>query len=113
MICASAELRDGGNGIRFTLSGEGHPVPAFAVRHGGKVYAYVNRCRHVGIELDLLPGRFFDDDGLYLICATHGAAYMPDSGACVAGPCRGARLRAVPIVEREGAVMLASETLSE
>ncbi len=107
MICASADLVDGGDGVRFVVQRGGRDVAAFAVRFRGKVYAYFNRCAHVAVELDWQPGRFFDSDGLYLICATHGALYRPESGACVEGPCRGGRLEMLPVVERDGGVYLA------
>ena len=50
------------------------------------------------------PGDFFDASKLYLVCATHGALYEPDSGLCVAGPCRGARLKAVMLAEHHGGI---------
>lgn len=106
MICASADLVDGGDGVRFVVQRGGQGVAAFAVRYRGKVYAYINRCAHVAVELDWQPGRFFDSDGLYLICATHGALYRPESGACVEGPCRGGRLEMLPVVELDGGVFL-------
>lgn len=107
MICASEALRDGEEGVRFIVARVTGGMPAFAIRYRGKVYAYLNRCAHVPIELDWMPGRFFDHSGLYLICATHGALYEPESGYCVAGPCRGARLQAIAVVERDGGVFLA------
>lgn len=106
LICASAALAEGGKGVRFEVETGGEALPAFAVRHGGKVRAYVNRCAHIGVELDWMPGEFFDDSGLYLICATHGAIYLPDSGQCVAGPCRGARLTPLAVSEQDGNVYL-------
>lgn len=106
MICTSAELQDGGDGVRFAVTRPAGECAAFVVRFNGKVYAYLNRCAHVPIELDWLPGRFFDDSGQYLICATHGAMYAPDSGRCVAGPCRNGRLEVLPVVERDGGVFL-------
>jgi nitrite reductase/ring-hydroxylating ferredoxin subunit len=39
-----------------------------------------------------------------LVCATHGALYQPDSGLCIAGPCRGARLKAITLAEHHGGV---------
>ena len=84
-------------------------MPAFVVRHRGRVYAYVNECRHQASELDWNPGEFFDVDRLYLICATHGAVYEPGTGLCVAGPCRGARLAPVRVHEREGNVFCGEE----
>lgn len=106
MICASADVTDGGKGIRFEIPTQSGPRPAFVVRYGGRVYGYVNRCAHIGVELDWQPGEFFDDSGLYLVCATHGATYLPESGECIAGPCRGARLTRLDILEHDGVVYL-------
>lgn len=104
LICASAVLVDGGDAVRFSLDGSPQGVPAFVLRWKGTVYAYVNRCAHVSIELDWNPGKFLDDSGLYLVCATHGALYEPDTGRCVAGPCNGRQLEALRVIEREGDV---------
>ena len=100
MICTSAELQDGGDGVRFAVTRPAGECAAFVVRFNGKVYAYLNRCAHVPIELDWLPGRFFDDSRRYLICATHGAMYAPDSGRCMGGRCEGRGLTPLPVVER-------------
>ena len=106
LICARAELADGGKGIRFEIPAESGPQSAFVVRHGGQVYGYLNRCAHIGVELDWQPGKFFEDSGLYLVCTTHGATYLPDSGMCIAGPCRGARLTQLDVFEQDGGVYL-------
>jgi nitrite reductase/ring-hydroxylating ferredoxin subunit len=106
LICPSAELVDGAQGVRFEVPTAEGRLPAFAVRHRGRVYAYLNRCAHIGVELDWIAGRFFDVSGIYLICATHGALYAPETGECVAGPCAGGRLAALPVLEQEGGVYL-------
>lgn len=79
---------------------KGEVRPAFAVRYHNRVYGYVNACAHRAIELDWEPGAFFDEAGAHLVCATHGALYAPDTGECIAGPCRGARLAALALEER-------------
>ena len=104
LLCASAELAERGDGVRFELEWEGETVPAFAVRYDGHVYAYLNRCRHIGVELDWTQGKFFDADGEYLLCSTHGAVYAPVSGACRGGPCRGATLVGLKVYEAGGKV---------
>ncbi len=104
IICTSEALTDGGDGVRFEADQNGERLPAFAVRFGGKVYAYLNRCAHVQIEMDWMPGRFFDSYGLYLICATHGATYLPENGRCIAGPCKGARLTPIRVTETQGKI---------
>lgn len=103
-ICASAELAERGDGLRFEIEYGGETVPAFAVRYNGRVHAYVNRCGHIAMELDWTQGKFFDAQGEYLICSTHGALYAPDSGACRGGPCRGAGLVGLAASEVDGRV---------
>jgi len=100
-ICDAATLVDGGKGVRANVHYLGREASIFFVRFDEKVYGYLNQCAHVPMELDWNEGQFFDDSGLYLICATHGAIYAPESGRCVGGPCRGAKLRAVQVQERE------------
>ena len=111
-ICTSDALQNGGAGVRFQVERRDGPVEAFVVRFEGRVYAYLNRCRHVPIELDWNHGEFFDTSKLYLICSTLGALYAPDTGLCVGGPCRGARLEPVKLEESDGQVWL-SEARSE
>jgi len=106
VICSSADLTDSGDGVRFELEVDGRPEPAFAVRYRGRVYAYVNRCAHIPMELDWKPGKFFDAWGLHLICSTHGATYAPDTGRCLRGPCFEEGLIPVPVVERDGRVIM-------
>ena len=52
LICASGDLAEGGDGVRFELEWEGATAPAFAIRHGRRVHAYLNRCAHIAMELD-------------------------------------------------------------
>jgi len=106
VICPSAALVDRGEGVRFEVIQGGARHPAFAIRFDGRVHAYRNRCAHVAVELDWQPGRFFDADGIVLICSTHGALYDPATGACRGGPCRGAGLEPVPVEEIDGLVVL-------
>lgn len=110
VICDSGALQEGGKGVRFTVHTAEGELPAFAVRFGGKAYAYINRCAHVPVELDWNDGAFFDYSKLYLICATHGATYLPESGVCVLGPCKGKRLTSLAVTEREGLILLLKET---
>ena len=111
-LCASGELIDGGEGLRFTVRREGVDLPAFVVRHKGEVRAYLNRCSHLPVTLDWEEGKFFDTSGLYLICATHGALFEPDTGLCVDGPCRGASLSAVPVEMQDGEIRLVHDNRS-
>lgn len=112
LICASADLEDGGKGVRFTAPRFGREVPAFAIRFRGQVYAYYNECAHVPAQLDWMPGEFFDHSKLYLICSIHGALYAPDSGRCLGGRCQGRGLKALPVLEVDGQLYLAEEKAS-
>lgn len=108
-ICASEALQNGGKGFRFSVMRWGREEPAFAVRYNNVAYAYLNRCSHVPTELDWTPGEFFEDGGRYLICATHGALYAPESGRCVGGRCQGKGLHALSVTEHDGMVYLAED----
>ncbi len=104
LICASAALHDGGQGVRFEVSYFGETAPAFLVRYAGRVYGYLNRCAHVAMELDWRETEFFDLEQRDLICSTHGAVYAADSGRCLGGPCGGRPLVRLSVEERAGQV---------
>lgn len=106
LICAGADLTDGGDGVRFRVLHRGRDEPAFAVRFRGRVHGYLNRCSHVPVEIDWQEGKFFDFSGLYLVCTTHGALFAPESGACLGGRCNGIGLVRLDLVERDGQVYL-------
>ncbi len=101
MICKRDDLKDGGYAARFTFEFDGRVMRGFAIAFDGEVHAYANSCPHRGTELDWQPGKVFDESGLYLVCATHGALFDANSGICVGGPCHGASLVriAVGVVE--------------
>jgi nitrite reductase/ring-hydroxylating ferredoxin subunit len=110
-ICSSDTLTEGGSGVRFTVPakvGADGTAPkdqaAFLIRFHGQARAFLNRCGHVPIELDWEHGNFFDFSGQYLVCATHGALYAPESGRCVSGRCAGRGLVAVPLLEQDGMI---------
>ena len=109
LICAAEALAEGGRGVRFALAAFDGEKKGFAVRHGGAVCAFVNRCPHLGTELDWQPGEFFEESGLYLVCSTHGAIFEPRTGFCVAGPCRGASLEPLQVRETNGQVNLVGD----
>lgn len=106
IICESSVLESGGLGHCFVVECDGEQLPAFVVRFDGKVYAYLNQCAHLFLELDWENGEFFDLSGDYIMCANHGALFEPVSGECVSGPCYGASLRGVPVTEVDNTIML-------
>jgi nitrite reductase/ring-hydroxylating ferredoxin subunit len=102
-LCRSADLLDSGLAVPFDVVYGGQTCRAFAIRFQGQVHAYLNRCAHVAMEMDWQPNRFFDDTGRWLVCATHGAVYAPDTGACRGGPCRGALVK-IELMEQGGVI---------
>jgi nitrite reductase/ring-hydroxylating ferredoxin subunit len=110
VICAGAELVNGGKGHRFSIEQDGEKIPAFVIRFKDKVHGYVNRCSHQAFELDWNPGEFFDLDSRFLMCSTHGALFNPDNGQCVFGRCNGIGLKKLDIHEAGGKVYLQNRT---
>ena len=120
LICHSSAVEDSGEGFRFTVRSSDvasqvgevdhrvdETLPAFVIRHDGIAHAYLNRCAHVAMELDWQPGQFFTNDKSALICASHDAQYLPDTGECISGPCpRGAKLIKLDIEEKNGQIFL-------
>jgi nitrite reductase/ring-hydroxylating ferredoxin subunit len=112
-ICGSSELSERGDGVRFEVDVGGRSEPAFAVRFGGEVRAYLNRCAHLSYELDFQPGKFFDGEGLSIICSAHGATFDPVTGRCIGGPCYRAALTRVSVEERDGAIYLSPPNIDD
>lgn len=102
-LCNSHDLTEGGQAVPFDLCYAGQTCSAFAVRYKGLPHAYLNRCTHVAMALDWQPNRIFDDSGQWLLCASHGAAYLPDTGQCAGGPCRGGLVK-ITLSESAGLV---------
>ena len=102
-LCCSGDLVNAGPAVPFDVVFNGQTCRAFAIRFQGQTHAYLNRCAHVAMEMDWQPNRFFDSSGRWLVCATHGATYAPDTGACAGGPCRGGLVK-VDLLEQGGVV---------
>jgi len=104
-LCSVTELQrlaHEGLALRFEVPGPHGALPAFALWAGSEPRAWLNRCAHVPVELDGVPGRFLDDTGRVIVCASHGAVYDPASGQCLRGPCRGKSLYPVTCREMGG-----------
>lgn len=105
-LIAFSQIADGGFAeVEAVLDGDAESLILY--RDGDRVRAWLNVCPHAGRRLDWAPGQFLrSKDGL-LVCAVHGAGFELQRGECVAGPCRGASLRAVAVEIRDGDVVLA------
>lgn len=95
-LVALAEIPEpGAKGFSF---GAGRDrFECFVVRWLGGVFGYVNECPHARTSLDWRPDAFFSRDMSALMCGTHGALFVPESGACFAGPCKGQSLVRFPV----------------
>ncbi|MGV8961009.1 MAG: Rieske (2Fe-2S) protein [Stenotrophomonas sp.] len=91
--------------VSATMAGDAESLVLY--RDGDQVRAWLNVCPHAGRRLDWAPGQFLKSKEGHLVCAAHGASFDTASGECVAGPCRGDRLRVVPVIVRDGCVLLA------
>ena len=95
-LCAPNELTEG-QSRGFAVA----ELKLLVVRREGQVYAYQNRCPHRGIPLEWQPDSFLDTSASLIQCATHGALFLVETGECIAGPCAGQSLKALPGREDE------------
>lgn len=105
-LCQLDEIPD--NGAKGFPGPAGSYIGLVAIRRGDAVHVYENACPHIGTPLDWTPDRFLSRDGKYLICATHGAAFAPDTGLCLLGPCKGDSLTRVDAEVRDGTIFVAA-----
>lgn len=103
-LCPSDKLHERGSAHVFDLLEYGRPVRGFVLRVDGRVQGYLNRCLHVPMEMDWQAGEFMDSTRRWILCSTHGAAYEPASGRCVAGPCGRGQLTRLSVEDRDGQV---------
>lgn len=96
-VCKAGELVPGEvRVVSLRKSSTGRPREAIVLRdEDGQARAYHNVCSHLPIPLDAASRRFLKDGAIQ--CATHGARYRLRDGLCVAGPCQGTSLQALPV----------------
>ena len=110
-IAAIDEVEEGQT-IKFSFNRRERSQEGFVGRFKGRIFAYDNTCRHLPISLDYGDNRFFDSKGETLVCQTHGAVYEPDTGLCTRGPCAGASLYALEVIEEDGVLWFDEASLS-
>jgi nitrite reductase/ring-hydroxylating ferredoxin subunit len=91
---------------KFVFDAHGQKTEAFLANVQGEFVAFVNRCVHLPITLDLDDNDFFTCDAKLFVCKTHGSVYDPYAGKCVGGPGQGKSLERLPLVIENGAVYL-------
>ena len=96
VLCRLDDIPDPG-ARSFEIDGSDGPLDVVVVRHGGRLFGYINSCPHQGTPLETFPDRFLTRDGAQLICSTHGARFRVEDGFCTEGPCKGRRLRPIAV----------------
>jgi len=104
VLCALSDIPDPG-GIAVTAAG----ARLLLIRHGARVFAYQDRCPHMGISLLWPPRPFAVEGGRFLVCANHNAVFRAEDGVCVHGPCEGERLLPRPVEIAGDCVRLAAD----
>jgi nitrite reductase/ring-hydroxylating ferredoxin subunit len=96
-----------GEAKTFSFRRDGEELEGFLMRHGDDLVAYVNKCPHWHVDLDMGIGTFYAPKVDRIFCRNHGALFQPQSGLCDAGPCAGRGLEKLDVrVEGDGAVVL-------
>ena len=93
-----------GGVTHFRFERDGEALRGFVVNHSGALFAYVNRCPHVTYSLDIVNGNVQDKTGQFLMCHSHGAMFLPESGECFMGPVVGRRLEQLECSSAAGRV---------
>ncbi len=83
----------------------------FVVKKNGQCFLYWNRCPHLGTPLEWQEDRFLDADAALIQCSTHGALFRIEDGHCLAGPCKGKSLQAVPFILSDGMIAVEDQIL--
>jgi nitrite reductase/ring-hydroxylating ferredoxin subunit len=106
-LCGAQEVTDGqGKEIVFGAGKDAFRV--VVLRLGDRLFAFHNCCPHFSLPLNYEPDRFHVFDGDLLMCAHHTAIYRIADGACIDGPCQGARLTSIALQHDAGSVYIAA-----
>jgi nitrite reductase/ring-hydroxylating ferredoxin subunit len=105
VLCRLEEIEDPASRA-FTVGSGNWPLRGFIVKRAGQVYAYVNRCPHAGHPLNWQPDQFLSSTRTLILCCSHGAQFMIESGMCIVGPCRGQALTRIAVHVEDGKIVL-------
>jgi nitrite reductase/ring-hydroxylating ferredoxin subunit len=105
ILCKTSDIKDPGS-KSFELKIKRKTRDIFVIHKDGQFFAYYNKCPHTGINLDWQEDQFLDLDNALIQCASHGALFTIDSGECIAGPCAGDALQAIPLIIENDDVIL-------
>jgi len=101
------DLIPDGKARNFVLEMRAGRFHGFVVRQGEAVHGYLDLCAHMAHPLSNKLDDYLTPDGSHIQCSWHGALYRIEDGACVGGPCVGAKLRPWPVAVRDGMIVTA------
>ena len=96
-----------GKARNFVLQMRAGRFHGFVVRREDAVFGYVDRCPHMGLPLAQVLDDYLTPRGDLIACSWHSALFEIESGACVGGPCGGARLTPWPVAVVDGMIVTA------
>lgn len=103
-VCPAAEL---GGGVRsLVVESEAGEFPLLVLRVAGALRAWFNACPHQYLPLDYRGPNILSRDGRTLICSVHQARFDVETGEETGEPRYGCGLEAVPVVERDGLIVI-------
>jgi len=108
IICLESDIPELG-GKAFTMGLGKRPFSMFVLKDNGIIRAYINGCTHfTGTPLNPNKiGNFLDlNDSSLIYCGVHGSRFLVSTGACVFGDCDGEGLQPVPVLVRDGQVLI-------
>jgi nitrite reductase/ring-hydroxylating ferredoxin subunit len=103
-LAALDDLADG-KARNFVLQMRAGRFHGFVIRRGDAVFGYRDRCPHMGVPLAQELDRYLTPDDALIVCSWHGALFRIEDGACVGGPCTGARLTPWPVAVSDGVIV--------
>ncbi len=105
ILCKTTDIEDPGS-KSFELKIKRKTRSIFVVHKNGEFFAYLNQCPHTGASLEWQKDQFLDLDKELIQCANHDALLVIDSGECIAGPCAGESLQALPLSIKDDEIHL-------
>lgn len=103
LVCARGEVT--GTLTLLVESARGR-FPMLLVETSAGLRAYVNACPHQYLPLDYRSASLLSADGTALMCSAHGAMFDAETGEGTGGEGLGCALDRVPVVERQGQIII-------
>lgn len=97
------EIKEG-KWYEFNLQTDSQLISLMLKLSDGKYVAYKNSCPHQGRRMNYSIGKFLLTEEGNLVCPAHGAEFLPETGFCVNGPCKGESLEPIHIQLNEDLV---------